>query len=105
MIPSMPRAHKAALLSGAGDGPGSGVSWAPVKGILMGQGRRASLACRTLPVSQVETLPGRLPCGGWRKAASPLDYLAKSWPISLNALNSSALPQGSKRNIVACSPT
>jgi len=32
-------------------------------------------------------------------------HLAKSCPMSLKALNSSALPQGSSRNIVACSPT
>ncbi len=32
-------------------------------------------------------------------------YLANNCPISLNALNSSAFPQGSNRNIVACSPT
>lgn len=31
-------------------------------------------------------------------------YFAKSWLISLNALNSKALPQGSKKNNVACSP-
>ncbi len=34
-----------------------------------------------------------------------IGHLAKSWLISLNALNSRALPQGSNRNIVACSPT
>lgn len=33
------------------------------------------------------------------------NYLANSWPMSLKALNSSALPQGSNRNMVACSPT
>jgi len=33
-----------------------------------------------------------------------LPYLAKSCPMSLNALNSSALPHGSSRNMVACSP-
>ena len=32
-------------------------------------------------------------------------YLAKSWSMFLNALNSSALFSGSKKNNVACSPT
>ena len=32
-------------------------------------------------------------------------YFANSCVISLNALNSSAFPHGSSRNIVACSPT
>jgi hypothetical protein len=33
------------------------------------------------------------------------DYFAKSWPRSANALNSSALAAGSRKNIVARSPT
>ena len=32
-------------------------------------------------------------------------YLANNCPISLKALNSSAFPAGSKKNMVACSPT
>src|ERR1044072_1971424 len=32
-------------------------------------------------------------------------YFANSDDISANALNSSALPEGSRKNIVACSPT
>ena len=31
--------------------------------------------------------------------------VANSWPMSAKALNSSALPAGSRKNIVACSPT
>lgn len=38
------------------------------------------------------------------KAANDIDQSANNWPISLNALNSSALPQGSSKNKVACSP-
>ncbi|MRX63196.1 hypothetical protein GJ691_03340 [Maribacter sp. RZ05] len=34
-----------------------------------------------------------------------LRYFANNCDISLNALNSSAFPAGSKKNIVACSPT
>ena len=33
------------------------------------------------------------------------NYLANSWLMSLKDLNSNAFPQGSKNNIVACSPT
>jgi len=40
-----------------------------------------------------------------RSPAAVLSYFANNWLMSLNALNSSALPQGSRKNIVACSPT
>lgn len=33
-----------------------------------------------------------------------LCYLANSWPKSAKALNSSAFPEGSKKNRVDCSP-
>ncbi len=39
------------------------------------------------------------------RPAGPARHLAKSWPRSAKALNSSALPDGSRKNIVACSPT
>jgi hypothetical protein len=36
---------------------------------------------------------------------SEYNYFANNCPISLNALNSKAFPSGSRKNIVACSPT
>src|SRR5580692_1901178 len=32
-------------------------------------------------------------------------YFSKSWPMSAKAVNSRALPAGSRKNMVACSPT
>ena len=59
--------------------------------------RQASRGSRTAPPAQRNSggLPARRRCA----------HFANSFEGSLNALNSSALPEGSSRNIVACSPT
>jgi hypothetical protein len=42
--------------------------------------------------------------GGGAAAGGRLAHEAKTWPRSVKPLNSSALPEGSRRNSVACSP-
>jgi hypothetical protein len=51
-------------------------------------------------------LPAQVSSGGGvgEAGTGPPPYLAKSWPMSAKAFSSMALPLGSWKNMVACSP-
>ena len=74
------------------------------QGIADTWGQASALGGQAAPRRQ-ERAHGRARSGLCLSARRAAAYFAKSWLRSAKALNSSALPDGSKKNIVACSPT